>query len=400
MQFPQEMITELVKGKTPEELLGQNGLYRQLKKQIIEAALEGEMTHHLGYEKHEKAGKGNSRNGYTKKTVKDIDGKVEIQVPRDRDASFDPSIVKKRQSRFEGFDQTIISMYARGMTTREIQAHLREIYCADVSAGFISTVTEEVTTMVTKWQGRPLEAVYPVVYMDALRVKVRNDHRIVNKAVHVALGINLEGEKEVLGMWIGLNEGAAFWLKVLTELNNRGVQDIYVACIDGLKGFPEAINSVFPFTAIQLCIVHMIRNSLRFVAAKRRKEVATDLRAIYKASTEANASEKLKEFRAKWDDHYPQIGESWDTHWPDLVTFLEYPSDIRRILYTTNPLESVNAALRKITKTRRVFPNDAAVSKLLYLGLENASKRWGKSVANWSAALNTFKILYEDRFPF
>lgn len=395
-----EIVKELIKDKTPEQIIGKQGILKELQKQIIEAALQGEMTDHLGYEKHERAGKANSRNGYSKKKLKGQLGTIEIEIPRDRAGSYEPKLVKKSQTRFDGFDETVISMYARGMSTSEIQDHLKSIYTVEVSAAFISTVTEKVMDDVIAWQNRPLEATYPIVYMDAIRIKVRHENKIVNKAVHLALGVNLEGHKELLGMWIGLNEGASFWLGVLTELQNRGVQDIYVACVDGLKGFPDAINAVFPRTAVQLCIVHMIRNSLKFISYRERKVIASDLRLIYTAPTLEAAELELRHFGEKWDSQHPQISKSWHRNWAELSTFFAYPPAIRKILYTTNPVESVNAAIRKVTKNRNVFPNDKAVKKILYLAIKNASSKWGRALLNWGPALSSFTILYEDRMPY
>lgn len=396
----EEVINNLIKGKTPDEIVGEGGLLKQLQKQLVEAALKGEMTHHLGYEKNEKAGKGNSRNGYSKKTLKGDFGEMEIDIPRDRNGEFKPVIVEKGQTRFKGFDQKILSLYSRGMTTREIQAHLSEIYGVGISPALVSTVTNEVMDQVTQWQSRPLESVYPVVYLDALWVKIRTDKRIINRAVYLCLAINMEGRKELLGMWIGHNEGAAFWHGVVTDLANRGVKDIYVACVDGLKGFPEAIQAVFPHTQVQLCVVHMIRNSLRFVSYKDRTAVVAALKPIYTANTCEQAKAKLLDFAEAWDERYPAISASWNRHWNELTTFFAYPPDIRRILYTTNPLESLNAALRKVTKNRHVFSNESAVLKLFFLAATNASKKWTSPVNSWKLALASFTILYEDRLPY
>lgn len=398
MLLPENTVKELIKGLSSEQIIGQGGLLKQLQKQLIEAALKGEMTDHLGYEKHAKSEGSNARNGSFQKTLKGDFGELTIQVPRDRHGDFEPGIIKKGQTRFDGFDEKIISLYARGMTTREIQEHLYEIYGTEVSPALISTVTEEVLECAKAWQSRPLEAIYPVIYMDALWLKIRHEKRIINKAVHLCLAINLDGEKEVLGIWIHQTEGAGFWHQVLSDLNNRGVTDIYVACVDGLTGFPEAIQAIFPKTEVQTCIVHMIRNSLRYVNYKERRDIAADLKTIYGATTLDDAETCLKAFEQKWTA-YPQIAASWYRHWPEITTFLAYPAGLRKILYTTNPLESVNAAIRKVTRNRLIFPHDQAAFKLIYLALEKAAKKWKAPIANWKEALASFTILYNDRLP-
>lgn len=397
MDIPDSIIHELLKGRTNEEITGENGLMQQLHKRLLQVALEAEMTEHLGYKKHEKAKKANARNGHFPKKIKGEFGQVDIQVPRDRNGEFEPQIVKKGQSRFDGFDRKIISLYARGMTTREIKEHLFEIYGVEASASFISTVTEKIMEDVIQWQARPLESTYPVVYMDAIWVKVRESKQIVNRAVYICLGINEDGQKDVIGMWVGEKEGASYWHNVICELRNRGVEDIYIACVDGLKGFPEAIQAVFPKTAVQLCIVHMIRNSLRFVSYKDRSQVVIDLKRVYQANTEEMALKELDAFAKNWKVQYAYIAKSWRSHWTEISTFFAYPPDIRRIIYTTNPLESVNRALRKVTKNRSIFPHNNAVLKLFYLAIINASKKWKNPVGNWRTAIRSFKILYEAR---
>lgn len=397
MQISDDIIHELIKGRTNEEITGENGLMQELQKRLLQVALEAEMTQHLGYKKHEKAKKPNARNGHFKKKVKGDFGQIDIKVPRDRKGEFEPQIVKKGQAQFTGFDQKIISLYGRGMTTREIKDYLFEIYGVETSASFISSVTEKIMDDVTDWQNRPLESTYPVVYMDAIWVKIRKSKQIVNCAVYLCLGINEEGQKDVLGLWVGENEGAAFWHDVVCDLRNRGVENIYIACVDGLKGFPEAIQAVFPQTAVQLCIVHMIRNSLRFVSYKDRRQVVADLKRIYKANTLEMAIQELDAFANTWDLHYPSISASWRAHWTELSTFFAYPPEIRKIIYTTNPLESVNRALRKVTKNRSVFPHGNSVLKLFYLAITNMSKKWTNSIANWKGAMNSFTILYEAR---
>ena len=402
MAIRDELLDELMKGyEKPEDLLGEGGLLKDLTKRLLEKALQGEMTHHLGYPKWSPDGRnsGNSRNGRNRKKLKGDFGEMEIEVPRDRNAEFEPVIIPKGQSRFSGFDDKIISMYARGMSTREIQGHLKEIYQIEVSPDFISSVTDSVMESVRDWQNRPLDEVYPVLYLDALMVKVKDQGHIVNKAVYLAIGITMEGHKEVLGMWIEKTEGAKFWLQVITELKNRGVKDIFVACVDGLKGFPDAINAVFPKTEIQLCIVHMVRNSLKFVSWKDRKAVAADLKEIYRPATVELAEKALEAFSAKWDSKYPSITPSWRNNWANIIPLFAYPPDIRRVIYTTNTIESLNMSLRKVLKTKASFPNDDALRKILYLALNNVAKKWTMPIRNWTGAINQFLILFGDRVP-
>jgi len=399
MSIDKELIDKLIEGyEKPEDVIGEDGLLKQLTKAVIERAMQAELTHHVGYEKHNSAGRGsgNARNGASRKTLKGDFGEVEIEVPRDRLGSFEPQIVPKHERRFSGFDDKIISMYARGMTTREIQGHLEEIYGVDVSSTLISEVTEAVTEEVRAWQSRPLEALYPIVYMDALRVKIRHEGRVGNRAVHVAIAINLEGQKEVLGLWTTANEGAKFWLQVLTELKNRGVKDIFIACVDGLKGFPDAIEAVYPEAQVQLCLVHMVRASLNYVNWKERKVVAADLKQIYRAATVDQAEQALREFAGQWDGKYPTISRMWRRDWERVTPMFEYPAEIRRVIYTTNAVESLNMTLRKVIKNRGSFPSEEAALKLLYLGLRNVAKKWN-SVQHWKAALNHFTLLWQDR---
>jgi putative transposase len=387
--------------KSPEDVLGENGLLKQLTKAVLERALKAELSHHLGYEKHDPTGNnsGNCRNGKSKKTLKGDFGTLPIEIPRDRQASFEPKIVPKGQTLFSGFDDKILSLYARGMTVREIQAHLEEVYQVDVSPSLISQVTDAVIDEVRAWQSRPLEPLYPIIYLDAIMVKIRDGAHILKKAIYLVIGVNLEGIKEVLGMWVAQTEGAKFWLGVVTELRNRGVEDIFIACVDGLKGLPEAIETVFPKTEVQLCIVHMVRQSLRYVNWKQRKEVALDLKLIYSASTREQAEMRLEEFAQKWDSKYPTISPGWRRNWERIVPFLAYPQEIRRVIYTTNAIESVNRGLRKIIKNRGSFPNDEAALKLLYLALGNISQKWTKPIKEWKAALNQFAIVFEGRLP-
>jgi len=402
MPITPQVLDELLKEyKTPDDMLGSNGLLQQLTKALVERALEGEMTHHLGYPPHDVAGdnSGNSRNGRSKKTITGKRGAVEIEVPRDRQAEFEPQLVKKGQRRFDGFDDKIISMYARGMSCRQIQAHLQEIYGVEVSPDLISTVTDGVIDEVRAWQSRPLDALYPILYLDALQVKIKSEGRISNKAVYLAIGVNLQGTKEVLGMWAAENEGAKFWLSVVTELKNRGVRDIFIACVDGLKGFPEAIETVFPQTTVQLCLVHLVRYSMAYVSFKDRKALVGDLKCIYRATSLEEAEAQLEAFAATWDARYPMIAKSWRANWTRVIPMFGLPEDIRRAVYTTNAIESLNMSLRKIIKCRSSFPNEDAAFKLLYLALQNAAKKWTMPIPNWSRAMNQFAILYDGRLP-
>lgn len=402
MTIDNELIDNLLKDyQKPEDLIGENGLLKELTKRLLERAMAAELTEHVGYERHEAAGQnsGNSRNGKSAKTLKGTFGTMPIEVPRDRNGTFEPQIIEKHQTRFTGFDENIISLYARGLTTREIQQHLEEIYQVEVSPALISSVTDEVMDEVKAWQNRQLDTCYPIVYLDVLRLKVRDGGHVINKAIYVAIGVDMNGLKEVLGLWIAQTEGAKFWLQVVTELKNRGVSDIFIACVDGLKGFPEAIESVFPKTEVQLCIVHLVRHSLNFVGWKERKEVARDLKTIYTSATEAEAETRLAEFAEKWDARFPMIARSWRSNWARVIPFFAHPPEIRRVIYTTNAIESLNMSLRKVTKTRSSFPNDEAVMKLLYLALRNIAKKWTMPIHDWKAALNRFAIIYEDRMP-
>lgn len=397
-----ELLDELLKDyQKPDDLLGQDGLLQQLTKALVERALDGELTHHLGYDKHDASGdnSGNSRNGTTPKTMRGKRGQVRIDVPRDRASEFEPQLVKKNQTRFDGLDEKIISLYSRGMTQREIQGHLEEIYGVEVSPSLISTVTDAVLDEVRAWQARPLDSVYPILYLDALQVKVKSQGRVTNKAIYLAFGVNLQGLKEVLGMWAAETEGAKFWMQLVTELKNRGVADIFIACVDGLKGFPAAIEAIFPQTQVQLCMVHLVRHSLSYVSHRDRKDVATDLKAIYQAATLVEAEQRLHEFEERWCESYPVIAKSWRGSWSRVVPMFGYPGEIRRVIYTTNTIESLNMTLRKLTKNRSLFPNDEAVFKLMYLGLKNISQRWTMPIKNWSGALNQFAILFEGRVP-
>jgi len=402
MAIDPNLVDQLLAGyKRPEDIIGENGLVKQLTKALLERALQGELTSHLGYKKHEagKQKRDNARNGKTTKVLKGDFGEIPLETPRDRNGTFEPRIVAKGQTRFTGFDDKIVSMYARGMSTREIRGHLEEIYGVEVSPTLISNVTDAVVEEVRAWQNRPLDAVYPIVYMDALYVKIRDAGHVQNRAIYVVMGVNMDGHKEVLGLWTGQAEGAKFWLQVLTELRNRGVQDIYIACVDGLKGFPEAIETVFPQTQVQLCIVHLTRASLNYVSWKQRKDVAADLKLIYRAGTAEEAALRLRDFAVKWDGAYPTIAPIWRRNWEHVTPFFAYPEEIRKVIYTTNAVESLNSSLRKIIKARGSFPNEEAAIKLLYLALERISKKWTLPLQNWKAALQRFAILLGDRVP-
>lgn len=401
-----EIINDLLKDVdfaklTPEQITGQNGLIQQLTKRIVETAMQAEMTEHLGYKKHskKKSDSDNARNGNSSKTVITESGEIEIEVPRDRNAEFEPQIIKKHQKRVSIFNDKIISLYARGLTTRDIKGHLEEIYGVEVSPELISNVTDEVIKDAAEWRSRPLDPVYPIVYFDAIIVKGRVEGRVSNKSVYTAIGINLQGKKEVLGLWIAETEGAKFWLQVVSEIKNRGVEDIFIACMDGLKGFPSAVNTVYPQTRIQLCIVHMIRNSTRLVSWKERKTICADLKKVYSAPSEQGGLDALDEFAAKWDVRYPMISKSWRSNWENLNEFFAYPTDIRKAIYTTNAIESLNSSMRKVTQKRSAFPTDDAIFKVMYLALTKAEKKWTMPIRDWGAALNQFAVYFGDRVP-
>ena len=396
MTIRKELIDELI-ATSGGSLIGPNGLVKELTTALVERMLSGEMNHHLGYEKHDIAGygSGNSRNGKSRKTLKGESGEMRIEVPRDRNGTFEPKLIEKHQTRFEGFDAKILSMYALGMTVRDIQSHLREMYGVDVSAGLISEVTDSIQEEVKAWQDRPLEALYPIVYLDALMVKMRQDGRVDNRAVYTAIGINVEGQKSVLGLWVSGNEGAKYWMSVLMNLKNRGMKDAFIICTDGLKGFPEAIEAVFPSTLVQTCIVHLIRASLRFVNWKERKAMAADLKPVYRAATAEMAELALAEFRVKYPKHQV-VADVWEKNWQRVIPFFEFPEEIRKIIYTTNAVESLHMTLRKVTKNRGSFPSQEAAIKLLYLALQNVSKKW-QFVQGWREALRQFTIRWPDR---
>jgi len=395
-----ELLDQLLANYTkPEDLTGENGLFKQLKKALIERALGAELTEHLGYEKGDPAGRGsgNSRNGASSKTILTEEGEIEISIPRDRAGSFEPQLIAKGQTRFDGFDDKILSLYARGMTVREIQGHLAELYGAEVSPDLISRVTDAVLDEVREWQNRPLDPVYPVVFFDALRVKIRDEGLVKNKAVYVALAVSPDGAKEVLGLWIEQTEGAKFWIKVVNELKARGTNDILIAVVDGLKGFPEAIASIYPQTTVQTCIVHLIRNSLAFVSWKDRKSLLPRIKAIYRAENADTALIRLEELEDEWGKRYPAIGQTWRRVWEHVVPFFAFAPGVRKMIYTTNAVEALHRSLRKIIKTRGSFPNDDAALKLLYLAIRNARLHWRRSL-EWRAAMGQFAIQFGPRF--
>ena len=395
-----DLLDKLLEGYTkPEDLVGKDGILKQLTGRLVERVLEAEMKSHLGYQKHDVAGRGtgNSRNGARTKTVITDRGPVEVATPRDRDGTFEPQLVKKRQIRFSGFDDTIVSLYTHGMTVREIQAHLSEMYGTEVSADLISEATAAVAEDVKAWRLRPLEETYAIVYLDALVIKMRDGGTVQNKAVHVAIGVTAAGIREILGIWIADTEGAKYWLRILSELKSRGVKDILIACVDGLTGFAEAIESVFPQTVVQTCVVHMIRNALRFVGFKDRKEVGSDLKPIYQAVNPAEAKSALAAFEDKWGARFPMIASGWRARWEDFVPYLNLPAELRKVIYTTNQVEAVNSSLRRLVKTRGHFPNDDAALKLLYLGATKLEKKWTRAIQNWPTILGQLTILFPGR---
>ncbi len=392
-----KLIDELAKSiKTEKDLAA---LSKHLLKLTVERAMNVELDQHLGYEKHASEGKnsGNSRNGYSSKTLKGNFGEVDIKTPRDRDSTFEPQLIRKGQTRITEFDQQILALYTKGMTTRDIADSFKEMYGADVSHTLISRVTDAVIDEVNIWQTRPLDEVYPVLYLDCIVIKCHQEKRVINKSVYLALAINREGHKELLGLWIAENEGSKFWLSVLTELNQRGVKDILIACVDGLTGFPEAINAVFPKTKIQLCIVHLVRNSLRYVPYKDMKAVATDLKSIYHSINVEQAESALLAFGEKWDAKYPAISRSWTNHWQNIITLFAFPQEIRKIIYTTNAIESLNSVIRKSINNRKIFPNDQSALKVIYLAIQKASQKWTMSLHDWRAAMNRFTIEFDGR---
>ena len=396
-----KLLDQLTKDATAEELLSNAGALKEMKKRLIERALEAEMTDHLGYEKHSPDGEGtgNSRNGKTNKRILGEDGELEIEVPRDRNGDFEPQLVRKRQVRLPGFDDKVLWLYGSGSTTRETQSHLQELYGVEVSPALISRVTDAVLDEVKAWQNRTLDAVYPIVYLDAIHVKIRTDGRVQTRAVYLALAVDLEGQKELLGLWIGEAEGAKFWLNILTDLSSRGVQDILICAVDGLRGFPEAIASVFPRTEVQLCIVHLVRNAARYVPWKDRRAVVRDMKLIYRAPTVEAAEQALEAFAAAWGEKYPMAVRAWRDRWEQVIPFFSYPEPIRKAIYTTNAVESLNSSLRRVMRKRGAFPTEDSVRKVLYLAIRQRSKKWTMPIRDWPAALNYFSIVFEGRLP-
>jgi len=376
-----------------------HNLLKDLFKGTLQEILEAEMSEHLGYDKHSVSGNntGNSRNGYSSKTLKTSMGETEIKVPRDRNGDFEPQIIKKHEKNASEIEQQIIAMYAKGMSTRDIEAHMRDIYGIEISADLVSKITDKVMPMLTEWQSRPLEKIYPIVFLDAIHFKVRKDNRIINKAAYSVLGINIEGEKEILGIWVGEHESASFWLGVCNDLKSRGVEDIFIACKDGLKGFSEAINTVFPRTSIQLCVIHQIRNTLKYVSFKDQKKLMVDLKTIYKALTLEEAEFAFEEFKEKWGKKYPVVIKSWEDNWLELTTYFDYPQGIRRLIYTTNTVEAYHRQLRKVTKTKTAYPTDGSLRKIVYLATMEISKKWTMPIANWAECVSQFAIQFEDR---
>jgi len=395
-KIPDSLVTELLSQVNPSEILSKDGLIAQLKKKLVERVMQSELDHELEYTKHSKDPKktGNRRNGSYSKTVIDANGdKLDIDVPRDRDSDFEPRIVPKGIRRLKDFDNHVISLYARGLTMSEIQGHLKDIYNTDISKDLISTITDGVIEEVASWQNRTLNSVYPIVYLDCIHVKGRDSNVVINKAVYLAMGVNIEGKKELLGIWVGKSEGSKFWMQIVTELKNRGIEQIYVACVDGLKGFSEAIHSIYPSTMVQLCIVHMVRNSVKYVSYRDLKEVTSDLKRIYTSINEELAEQALESFADKWDGKYPVISDIWRRNWSGIIPLFAFPEEIRKAIYTTNVIESANRQIRKIIKNKGVFPDDKSIQKIIYLALRNAAKKWTMPIKNWALALNQFEIL-------
>lgn len=402
MAIRNELIDELLgDAKTADDLFGQGGILKMLSGQLMERMLEAEMQHHLGYPRHSKQGNnsGNSRNGKASKTVKTGNGDIKIEVPRDRSGDFEPQLIKKRESRLNHLNDQVLSLYGRGMTVRDIQSFVEELYGTSISRDLISTITDGLLDEVKAWNNRPLDAVYPIVYIDGFVAKCRLEGHVNNRVVYVIYGINLEGRKEVLGLSIGDKEGAKYWLAELNAIKNRGVNDVYLICADGLKGLPESVEAAFPQAIFQTCIVHMVRNSLKYVPYQEKKAVATDLKKIYQANTVALAEEAMDEFELTWGDKYQAIIRSWRNNWNKVIPFFDFPKEIRRIIYTTNIIESLNNTLRKAVRNRGHFPTEDSLMKVLYLAIKGVSKKWTMPIRNWKQALNQFAIIYPDRFP-
>jgi transposase-like protein len=402
MAITKEILDELLKDcKSPDEFYGPDGLVKQLSKALIERMMQAELTAQLGYEKSKSGEKQteNRRNGKTSKTLRTDQGPMEIEVPRDRDGEYEPKVIPKYQREWKGFDNKILSMYALGLSTKAIQENIKDIYNVDISPELVSRVTDEVKGLVEEWRNRPLDPFCPVIFFDALRVNIRDEGHVRKKAVYIALAIRLDGQKEVLGMWIEQNEGAKFWMGIMNELKTRGLQDTLIAAVDGLTGFPEAINAVFPDAEVQLCMVHMVRNSVKYVSFKDRKEITGDLKEIYLAPSADAAQASLDRFAEKWDKKYPAISKSWRSRWSEVIPFMKFSPEIRKAVYTTNAIESLNYNLQRNLKTRQSFPNDEAAMKLIFMILQRISKRWTMPIRNWGEALNQFAIIYGDRVP-
>ena len=402
MAITKEVLDELLKEyKGPDDFYGPEGLIKQLSKALIERAMQTELTEQIGYERNEPGEKpsSNRRNGKSSKTLRTDQGPMEIAVPRDRDGEFEPQIIGKHQREWRGFDEKILAMYSHGMSTQGIQATIKDIYNVDVSTELVSRVTDEIKVLVDEWRNRPLEPLYPVVFFDALRVNIRSEGHVAKKAVYLALAIRMDGQKEILGMWIEQNEGAKFWMGILNELKNRGVNDILIAAVDGLTGFPDAINAVFPKAEVQLCMVHMVRNSVKYISYKDRKAVTADLKEIYLAPSEEAATSALDRFSEKWDKKYPAISKSWRSRWTEVIPFMKFSPEIRKAIYTTNAIESINYNLQRNLKTRQSFPNDESAMKLIFMILQRISKKWTMPIRNWGEALNQFAVIYGDRVP-
>jgi putative transposase len=402
MKISDEVLDNLLgDAKTQEDLFGSDGILKELSKRLMERLLKAEMTHQLGYEKHAIAGRnsGNSRNGKIQKTVKTGQGSITIEVPRDRNGDFEPTLIGKRQTRLNTLNAQVLSLYAKGMTVRDIQEHLSELYNTEISRDLISSLTDAVLDDVIEWRNRPLESLYPIVFIDGFVAKCRMDGIVGNRCVYIIYGINLEGVKEVLGLYLGENEGAKFWLHVLTELRNRGMQDIFMLCADGLKGLPEAVETAFPKTTFQTCIVHMVRHSLKYVPYNEKKSVASDLKKIYSSRTVEAASGALDDFELSWGEKYPAVVKSWRANWEKITPFMAFPMEIRKVIYTTNIIESLNNTLRKAVRNRGHFPTEEALMKVLYLAIRQVSKKWTLPIRDWKQALNRFAILYPERFP-
>ena len=407
MKLSKEAITQLVedleKAKSYEDLMGKDGAIKKLLKSSLENMLETELSEHLGYEKYSYSGNntGNSRNGKTSKTIKSDEGLIELKIPRDRNSTFEPAVVKKYEKTIGPIENKIISMYAKGMTTRDIQSHVEEIYGLEVSATTISRITDSIVIHAKEWQSRPLEEIYPIVFFDAIHYKVREDGQVRSKAAYTCLSVDLEGQKDMLGIWVGEAEGANYWLGVMTELRNRGVQDILISAVDGLKGFPEAIESVFPGCEVQQCVIHQIRNTIKYVASKNQKEFMKDLKPVYKAPTEEAGLLALDKLEEKWGKKYPYPINSWRNNWKHLAVFFKYPDEIRKVIYTTNAVENLHRQFRKVTKNRSLFPNDDALVKMLYLAYKDISKKWTMPIRDWAFIFSQFSIIFDKRLkPF